>query len=146
MDRIGASTTWHWYGYDNSFVNVDGVMVQSVSGGGHFGGGMFINTIDHARFGLLFLRKGKWKNHQLISENWVRAARQPSTPNKEYGFMWWLNENNGINGVPKSLYYASGFGGNFIVIDEEHDLIMVTRWLEPSKLGDFVKLVVKSME
>ena len=40
MDPIGASTTWRWYGYDNSFVNIDGVMVQSVSGGGHFGGGL----------------------------------------------------------------------------------------------------------
>jgi hypothetical protein len=49
-----------WYGYENSFVNVDGSMMQSVSGGGHSGGG-FISAIDQARFGLLFLRKGKWK-------------------------------------------------------------------------------------
>ncbi|MGL5945445.1 MAG: serine hydrolase domain-containing protein, partial [Sediminibacterium sp.] len=56
MDPIGASTTWRWYGYDNSFVNIDGIMTQSVSGGGHHGGGLFINTLDMARFGLLFLR------------------------------------------------------------------------------------------
>jgi CubicO group peptidase (beta-lactamase class C family) len=36
-------------------------MMQSVSGGGHSGGGVFISAIDQARFGLLFLRKGKWK-------------------------------------------------------------------------------------
>ena len=35
MDPIGASTTWGWYGYENSWVNVDGTKVQSVSGGGH---------------------------------------------------------------------------------------------------------------
>jgi hypothetical protein len=35
MDPIGASSTWRWYGYENSFVNIDGVMMQSVSGGGH---------------------------------------------------------------------------------------------------------------
>jgi hypothetical protein len=40
MDPIGASTTWRWYGYENSFVNVDGSMMQSVSGGGHSGGGV----------------------------------------------------------------------------------------------------------
>jgi hypothetical protein len=28
--------------YDNSFVNIDGQMIESVSGGGHFGGGIFI--------------------------------------------------------------------------------------------------------
>jgi CubicO group peptidase (beta-lactamase class C family) len=36
MEPIGASTTWRWYGYDNSFVNIDGQMIESVSGGGHF--------------------------------------------------------------------------------------------------------------
>ena len=146
MDRIGASTTWRWYGYDNSFVNIDGLMMQSVSGGGHFGGGMFINTTDMARFGLLFLRKGKWKNEQLLSESWINTAQQPSIANKEYGFLWWLNEDVRLKGLSKSIYSAQGFGGNFIVIDNDHDLVMVTRWLEPSKLGDFVKLVVGSLE
>lgn len=146
MDPIGASTTWRWYGYDNSFVNVDGVMMQSVSGGGHFGGGLFINTLDQARFGLLFLRNGKWNNKQLLSESWINAARQPSTANPEYGYMWWLNAQNRFKDLSKNIYYANGFGGNFIVIDNEHDLVIVTRWLEPSKLGDFLKLVISSVE
>ena len=146
MDRIGASTTWRWYGYDNSFVNIDGIMMQSVSGGGHFGGGLFINTTDMARFGLLFQRKGKWKNEQLLSEKWINAAQQPSVANKEYGFLWWLNEDVRLKGLSKNIYSAQGFGGNFIVIDNDHDLVMVTRWLEPSKLSDFVKLVVAAVE
>lgn len=146
MDPIGASTTWRWYGYDNSFVNVDGIMRQSVSGGGHFGGGLFINTYDHARYGLLFLRKGKWKNQQLISESWVKAVQQPSVANKSYGFMWWLNEEGMYKDVPKSVYLAEGFGGNFIVVDNEHELVIVARWLEPSALNEFIKLVIASVE
>jgi CubicO group peptidase (beta-lactamase class C family) len=146
MDPIGASTTWRWYGYDNSFVNVDGVMVQSVSGGGHFGGGLFINTLDHARYGLLFLRKGRWKNQQLISESWVNQVHQPSAANKSYGFMWWVNAANRYKDIPTSIYTAEGFGGNFIVVDNEHDLVIVARWLEPSKLGEFIKLVIDSIE
>ncbi len=145
MDPIGASTTWRWYGYDNSFVNIDGVMMQSISGGGHFGGGLFINSLDQARFGLLFLRKGKWKNQQLISESWITAAHQPSTPNKSYGFMWWTNEENELKGLSKNIYYANGFGGNYTVIDNEHDLVIVTRWMDGSKLSDFVNLVVKAV-
>jgi CubicO group peptidase (beta-lactamase class C family) len=146
MDPIGASSTWRWYGYDNSFVNMDGIMMQSVSGGGHFGGGLFINTLDHARFGLLFLRKGKWKDKQLLSERWVAEAQLPSAANGSYGYMWWVNEGARYKEVAKSIYTAEGFGGNFIVIDKEHELIMVTRWLEPSKLGEFMKLVIGSVE
>ena len=146
MDPIGASTTWRWYGYDNSSVNVDGQLIESVSGGGHFGGGIFINTLDQARFGLLFLRKGKWKNKQLISEQWVNSVNQPSGANRSYGLMWWTNEENRIGNFSKKIYSADGFGGNFIVVDNEHDLVMVTRWLDPSKIGEFVRLVINATE
>jgi len=146
MDPINASTTWRWYGYNNSSVNMDGLMVESVSGGGHFGGGMFINTLDMARFGLLFLRKGKWKNQQLISEKWVADSHQPSTPNKSYGYMWWTNAENKLVGVPTSVYSAQGYGGNYIFVDNEHDLVVVTRWLNDKKAGEFMSLVIKSVE
>ena len=146
MDPINASTTWRWYGYENSFVNVDGMMIQSVSGGGHFGGGMFINTLDHARFGLLFLRKGKWNGKQLISESWIEEARQPSLANKSYGYLWWTNKENALPGLSSDIYYANGYGGNYIVIDNENDLVVVTRWLEPNKLVEFLKLVNRAIE
>jgi len=146
MDPIGASTTWRWYGYDNSFVDIDGQMIESVSGGGHFGGGIFINTLDQARFGLLFLRKGKWKNKQLISEQWVNSVGQPSAANRSYGLMWWTNQENQLGDISKNIYYANGFGGNFIVVDNEHDLVIVARWLEPNKIGELVRLVINATE
>ncbi|MGL6269526.1 MAG: serine hydrolase domain-containing protein, partial [Chitinophagaceae bacterium] len=117
MDPIGASSTWRWFGYDNSFINMDGLMVQSVSGGGHHGGGIFINTYDQARFGLLFARKGKWRDQQLISADWVDAVHQPSPANKSYGFLWWTNHNNDLGNISKDIYTAQGYGGNYIVID-----------------------------
>jgi len=63
MDPIRASTTWRWFGYRNSWTPINGVQVESVSGGGHSGGGLFISTEDHARFGLLFFiqRLLEWK-------------------------------------------------------------------------------------
>jgi len=146
MDPIQASVTWRWHGYDNSWVEMDGLMMQSVSGGGHFGGGMFINTLDQARFGLLFLRNGKWKDRQLISEDWVNSVNQGSVSNPSYGLMWWTNKENVLPGLPPEIYYASGYGGNYIVIDKAHDLVVVTRWLDSNKLGELMNLVVEAIE
>jgi len=145
MDPIGASTTWRWFGYDNSWTNVDGVQMQSVSGGGHSGGGMFINTQDQARFGLLFLNKGKWKDEQLLDPSWIDKITQPSSANPNYGYMWWLNKKGErhMDKIGEHIFYAAGFGGNYIVIDQEKDLVIVTRWLEPRKLEQFLEVLYK---
>jgi CubicO group peptidase (beta-lactamase class C family) len=148
MDPIGASTTWRWYGYKNSWVELDGMRMQSVSGGGHSGGGLFINTEDHARFGLLFLNEGNWNGKQLISTSWIKKAIAPSPAQLNYGYMWWLNKKGTSRyweGVPENVYYAAGFGGNFIVIIPDEAMIIVTRWLEPNQMGTFVKQVLDAI-
>jgi len=48
--------------------------------------------------------------------------------------------------VPDHLYYAAGFGGNYIVVDDENDLVIVTRWLDSSLLGDFVEQIYSAIE
>ena len=145
MDPIGASNTWRWYGYDESMQIIDGVEVQSVSGGGHFGGGMFISSEDHARFGLLFLRDGIWGDERLISSGWIKKMRLPSENNSSYGYMWWLNRGQRKwDGLPENIYYGSGFGGNYVVIVPDHDLVIVSRWINSSKIGEFVSKVLGS--
>ncbi len=130
MDPIGASTTWRWHGYENSWVTLDGQKMQSVSGGGHFGGGMFISALDHARMGLLFLRNGRWQDHQIIPGDWIKAMRQPTPARPDYGYMWWLNtDQQRIPLAPASVFWAAGFGGNYIYIDQENDLLIVMRWV-----------------
>lgn len=143
MDKIGASSTWRWHGYDHAWTEIDGINMKSVTGGGHSGAGLFISTEDMARFGLLFLNGGKWKNDRLLSKEWIAQATLPSKPNVNYGYMWWLNEKGARHWekLSENLYYAAGFGGNFIVIDTENNLVTVTRWLEPNKIGDFMRLV-----
>ena len=89
-DPVGASPTWRWFGYENSWTNVDGLKMQSVSGGGHSGGGIFMNTEDHARYGLLFLNKGNWNGKQLFSKNWIEKITTPSAGESAYGYLWWL--------------------------------------------------------
>jgi CubicO group peptidase (beta-lactamase class C family) len=147
MDPIGASTTWRWFGYDHAWVTVDGMQMKSVTGGGHSGAGVFINTYDQARFGLLFERDGKWNDKTIISKDWMEEALKSSSANKSYGYMWWLNKGprKWEQVDDEGLFYAAGFGGNFIVVDQENDLVVVTRWLQPSKIGELMSLVKESL-
>ena len=145
MDPIGASNTWRWYGYDESMQIIDGVEVQSVSGGGHFGGGMFISSEDHARFGLLFLRDGIWGDERLISSDWIKKMRLPSENNSSYGYMWWLNRGQRKwDGLPENIYYGSGFGGNYVVIVPDYDIVIVARWIDSAKIGDLVRKIIEA--
>lgn len=148
MDPIDASTTWRWFGYKDAWVTVDGQQMKSVTGGGHSGGGVFISTVDHARFGYLFLNEGNWNGQQLISKDWVNSVQVSSEAQESYGYMWWLNRGGrkwkGVD--DESIYYAAGFGGNFIVVDKANDLVIVTRWLEPNKIGEMVRLVRESID
>jgi CubicO group peptidase (beta-lactamase class C family) len=140
MDPIGASPTWRWYGYDNSWVVLDGKMVQSVSGGGHWGGGMFISAYDMARFGLLTCRNGKWGDKQLISEGWIRLSRTASTPNPNYGFMnFYLNTGKRqLPSLGEDVFMHLGNGTNAIVCDPANDLVVVTRWIDSNRSVDGV--------
>ena len=151
MDPVGASDSWRWYGYENSWVNIDGLMIQSVSGGGHSGGGIFINSEDHARFGLLYLNKGKWNGKRIISEDWIKKSITPSQTNPEYGYMWWINSEQGEDylrtdwkNVPTNIYYGAGFGGNYIVVIPDENIVVVGRWLGKDKIGTFIQMILES--
>jgi CubicO group peptidase (beta-lactamase class C family) len=145
MEPIGASSTWRWEGYDNSWVEIDGRRIQSVSGGGHWGGGMFINAYDMARFGYLFLRNGQWKDRSIVSETWIAQARTPGPANPTYGYAnWYLNtDRKPLPAAPASAVYFVGNGANYVYIDWEHDLVIVTRWL--SGTGALNQVVEKAI-
>jgi CubicO group peptidase (beta-lactamase class C family) len=148
MDPIGASQTWRWFGYENSWVVLDGKIVQAVGGGGHWGGGMFINAYDMGRFGYLTLRRGKWRDKQLLSDQWVTWALTPTTPQPTYGFMnWFLNtDKKYLADAPATSFVHIGNGTNMIYVDPEHDLVIVGRWIENGAMNEFVKLVLGSIE
>jgi CubicO group peptidase (beta-lactamase class C family) len=99
---------------------------------------MFISTRDQARFGYLFLRNGRWKDKQLLSEEWIRMLQAPSEAKFNYGYMWWLNN--------ESIFSAVGFGGNYIVVDQENDLVIVARWLDSSKSNQLLEMILSAVE
>jgi len=143
-DPIGMSDDWHWEGYDNSWIDLDGKHIHVVSGGGHWGGGMFISARDEARMGLLGLNNGKWDGKQILSDKWVAMAKTPTGPNPGYGFCnWYLNTDKKMypDARADSVTFI-GDGANEIFIDYQHDIVAVVRWIDGAKMKEFVRLLV----
>ena len=148
MEPIGASNTWRWYGYDNSWIVLDGKLVQSVSGGGHWGGGMMINAWDMARFGLLTQRRGVWGGKQLLSEAWVTKALTPTPAQPTYGYMnWFVNtDRKYVPAAPPQAFVHVGAGNNIIYVDPVNDVVAVVRWIDSNaSVNGFVERLLAAM-
>ena len=148
MEPIGASNTWRWYGYDNSWIVLDGKLVQSVSGGGHWGGGMMINAWDMARFGLLTQRRGVWGGKQLLSEAWVTKALTPTPAQPTYGYMnWFVNtDRKYVPAAPPQAFVHVGAGNNIIYVDPVNDVVSVVRWIDSNaSVNGFVERLLAAL-
>ena len=147
MDPIGASDTWQYHGYHNSTVKIKGKPVASIGGGTRWGGGLWISARDQARFGYLFLRQGSWKNKQIVSKDWVRAATSPTDIAQDYGYLWWLNTaHKQWASAPVTSFAALGYGSNLIWVDPEHDLVVVWRWYDDGSANEFFKLLLAAVK
>jgi CubicO group peptidase (beta-lactamase class C family) len=148
MDPIGASNTWRWFGYDNSWIVLDGQLVQSVSGGGHWGGGIFMSAYDMGRFGLLTMHHGNWNGNQIISEQWVKQALTPTTANTGYGYMnWFLNTGKKLlPSAAENTWVHIGNGTNMIYCDPDNNLVVVARWIDQKAMDGLIKHVLGALK
>jgi len=96
---------------------------------------------DLARFGYLYLRRGRWSGgRQIVPEDWVEASIQPSTSlNSAYGYMWWLNregrwvapsvpdhktgEGKPMKTLPENVFGANGAFNQIILVDPDTDVV-----------------------
>ena len=101
---------------------------------------MYFSTRDMAKLGQLMLNEGEWNGQQLISKEWIEKTTSMVTPfetlverfgpahpdavHMSYGYMWWLVENYRGKEVYKGAYQASGYGGQFITIIPEMEMVV----------------------
>ena len=146
MDVIGGSNSWKWVPYHNSYVEIDGRKMASVSGGTRWGGGVWINSWDMARFGYLWLRGGRWGEKQILPPAFVKAAITRSEHGPDYGYLWWLNtQGKNYPGLPATVYGARGAGSNTILISPDHDLVVVWRWHAGNE-AEFARRVIAAIK
>jgi len=109
---------------------------------------MFINAYDMARFGLLTGNNGKWRDKQLLSTEFVRQAKTPTTVQPTYGFMnWFLNTDKKLYAnAPANIHVHTGNGTNIIYVDQDNDLVVVVRWIENNKINEFLGKLLASVK
>lgn len=92
-----------------------------------------VSARDLARFGLLFLRRGQWKNQRIISSDWIyesTASHSKYGIDGGYGYMWWTGRNSGLLAnvsIKAHSYYASGYGGHKLIVLPYRKLVIVHR-------------------
>jgi CubicO group peptidase (beta-lactamase class C family) len=102
----------------------------------HTGGGLRLNPLDLARIGYMVLRRGRWNDRQIVSEEWLNASmtrisNRPATLGghvTDYGLLWWLMPLDGTSpsgGRDDTIWMASGNLNNWLFIVPRHDLVVV---------------------
>jgi CubicO group peptidase (beta-lactamase class C family) len=88
---------------------------------------------------LLTLRKGKWGDKQVLSEDWIRMATTPGV-NDGYGFMnYFLNTGRrSAPSAPEQAFQHRGAGNNIVYVDPVNDLVVVARWISTPRAFDGV--------
>jgi CubicO group peptidase (beta-lactamase class C family) len=105
-----------------------------------------MSSRDHARMGLLVLRRGEWAGRRIVSEAWIDALGQPCPLNPQYGLLWWLNPSRiPVPSAPATSIFARGAGSNVIWVDPVHDIVAVVRWIDKGSFDGFAKLVIDSV-
>jgi CubicO group peptidase (beta-lactamase class C family) len=97
-------------------------------------GDLRLRPRDMAKFGYLFLNGGMWKDERVISQDWINISTQKLIdPNNYstnytwadgYGYQWWVWED--IHGVEYHAYFASGWGGQWIIVCPSENMVVVS--------------------
>lgn len=113
-------------------------------------GGLYLEALDLARIGYLYLRGGVWNGRRILPEGWVEAstARRVDRVNAAgfgYGYQWWRIENGAA-----PVWAGLGFGGQFLVVLPEQDIVgVINSWnvfggRVENVLGAFVEVLLQA--
>ncbi|MBQ1307261.1 MAG: serine hydrolase [Erysipelotrichaceae bacterium] len=110
------------------------------------GYGLCISARDMAKIGLLCLNKGRYRDRQVVSSEWIDEMTRPRTVESkyfrgmDYGYLWWIIDRQ------KKIYAAIGNSGNVIYVDPEKNIVIaVASYFKPT-VFDRVDFIQKYIE
>ncbi|HKI97155.1 MAG TPA: serine hydrolase [bacterium] len=146
MEPIGASDTWEWPHYRNAVVDVTGMDMPSIPGGAHWGGGLWINSLDHARMAWLVLNGGNWAGREVLRPDLVARLSTQAPGNPNYGYLWWLNTGRtALPAAPEGGLFCRGAGTHLIWLDAEQDLVLVSRWVDSPHWNPLIERIMGAL-
>ncbi len=90
------------------------------------GGGIALRATDMLRFGYLLLQSGRWRDRQLVPEDYVQHCSQQSrfNPHFPYSLQFTVNTTGRVDGVPSDAYWKAGSGGHAIYVVPSLNLVV----------------------
>lgn len=94
-----------------------------------------LSARDLARFGLLYLRRGRWQDRQILTPEWITESTEAHVAEAEgplgYAYLWWAGPR--LENGKQDGFYALGNGGQFLFVCPERRLVIVhvadTDWM-----------------
>jgi CubicO group peptidase (beta-lactamase class C family) len=102
-----------------------------------FGSGVHANVNAMARLALLHLRKGRWRDRQIIPADYIETVRQPvkdvvglpewpgdphGNASDHYGLLWWNNADGSLANVPRDAYWSWGLYDSLMIVIPSLDI------------------------
>ena len=139
MDVVAAASNQDFESYFNT------KMKNKIGMDGSWNNGIVFkiynsNTRSMARFGLLALNKGKWKEDQIINESFFNESMSTSQNiNPAYGYLWWLNGKTSymvpggqtvyegllVPSAPADMYAAMGADDQRIYVIPSKNMVVI---------------------
>ncbi len=116
-----------WYTDLIDKIGMSSMTLEADLGGNYVGSSYSWATArDWAKFGLLYLHKGNWNGEQIMNEDWVEYTVEPvEGSGGQYGAHFWLNAGGFYPDVPRDLFSASGFQGQYVFVIPSRDMVIV---------------------
>ncbi|KEK22777.1 serine hydrolase domain-containing protein [Bacillus gaemokensis] len=113
------------------------------------GFGMKMRAKDLLKLGVLCLRNGYWNGESIISSNWIEKSRKGRFMTYEhvgaYGYHWWVVDNKRFH-IPYCTYFAMGYGGQYIIIIPQLELVAVISSQMPKRGLVPLKLFIEHLQ
>lgn len=148
--KLGSEQEYldYWYREFIDKIGMNSMVVETDLAGNYVGSSYgWATPRDWGKFGLLYLHRGNWNGEQIFAPEWTDYVAEPTPDsNGTYGAQFWLNAEGQFKDLPKNMFYADGYQGQFVFVFPDQDLVVVRMGLNGFNINDFLKDILASIK